>query len=76
MQQKNFSNLTKGGSQSDPITSDEEFESRVNEALAKIERQLALEEQGLEKRTRTELKKEWKLSLREQFYIFAAERKP
>ena len=76
MQQTNFSNLTKGGRQSFPIKSAEEFESRVSEALAKIERQLALDEQELEKRMRSELKKEWKLSLREQFYIFAAERKP
>ena len=76
MQQLNFSNLTKGGRQSVPITSAEEFESRVGEALAKIERQLAGKGKNLEKSMRSKLKKEWKLSLREQFYIFASERKP
>ena len=76
MQQLNFSNLTKGGRDSVPITCAEEFDSRVGEALAKIERQLDRPDLALDKRMRSEVKMEWKLNLREQFHMFAAERKP
>ena len=59
-----------------PIDSAEEFDLRISEGLAKIGWQLSLPEDALEKKMRSEMKKEWKLSLREQFYIFAAESKP
>ena len=53
----------------------EDFDSRVSSALSKIERHLSWPEEQLEKFMRSELKKEFKLNLREQFYIFEAERK-
>ena len=49
---------------------------RVSEALQKIERQLSLPGNDLEKLMRAETRKELKLGLREQFYIFASESKP
>jgi len=74
--QQNFSNLTKGGKQSRASASAEEFDMRVSEALQKIERQLSLPGNDLEKLMRAETRKELKLGLREQFYIFASESKP
>ena len=74
MQQTNFSDLTKGGRKSCAIKSAQEFDSRVSEALEKIERQLSWPAEQLEKFLRSEGKKEWKLGLREQFYDFTAKK--
>ena len=68
-------NLTKGRD-SVPIMSAEDFDSRMNSALDKIERQLSWPEEELEKFMRSETKKDFKLNLREHFYVFAAESKP
>ena len=76
MQQQNFNNLTKGGRESYRITSFEEFDSRLTTALEKIERHLGWPEEQLEKFMRNEVKKDFKIGLREQFYSFAAESKP
>ena len=75
MQQLNFLNLTKGRD-SGAITSAEDFDSRLNSAQDKIERQLSWPEEQLEKFMKSEAKKDFKLNLREQFHVYAAERKP
>jgi len=73
--QLNFTNLTKGGKYSSVIRDEQDFDNRVSAALARIETQLQWPVQKLEKFLRSDTKQELKLSVREQFHLFVAERK-